>query len=213
MVHRGRSREPAPSCLHVELFRHNSATPPGSGPPQHFIDRLPRQVQLPGDQRHLLLLPLHLQDHRLHGRRHLVGDALGPTALVDDRRRAARLDDGVDLGLLRCLACGDAFGTNLGLVARHGRQHVGDQTARRRAQAANLRLSESEGKRKKMTPFFVSVRRTAWGVGEESCRWEARRDSFVRGYGRNEAIIHEVRRAGPRGDSSPRLCLSGEGRS
>ena len=38
------------------------------------------------------------------------------------------------LACLRRLACGDALGPNLGLVARHGRQHVGDQTACGRAQ-------------------------------------------------------------------------------
>ena len=52
----------------------------------------------------------------------------------------------------------------------------------------------------------VSVRRTAWGVGEESCRWEVMRDSFGSGYGRNEAIIHDGRRLGPRGELSPRLA-------
>ena len=35
----------------------------------------------------------------------------------------------------------------------------------------------------KRLEYIVSVRRTARGVGEESCRREARRDSFVRGYG------------------------------
>ena len=35
----------------------------------------------------------------------------------------------------------------------------------------------------------VSVRRTAWGVGEELRGREVTRDSFVRGDGRNEAII------------------------
>ncbi len=92
--------------------------------------------------RHLLLLDLHLQDHPGHGGRHLVRDALGPTALVDHRRRAPGLDDGVDLGLLRRLACGDAFGPNLGLVGGDTGKHVGDQTARRRAQVdAVLELS------------------------------------------------------------------------
>ena len=51
----------------------------------------------------------------------------------------------------------------------------------------------------------VSVRRTAWGVGEESRGREARRDSFVRRDGRYEAIILDVRRAGPMGELSPRL--------
>ena len=52
----------------------------------------------------------------------------------------------------------------------------------------------------------VSFRRTAWGVGEDSRRREVMRDSFVRGYGRNEAIIHDGRRPGPRGELSPRLA-------
>ena len=43
------------------------------------------------------------------------------------------------------------------------------------------------------------------GVGEESRGRAVMRDSFVRGYGRNEAITHDGRRPGPRGDLSTRI--------
>jgi hypothetical protein len=101
--------EPAPNFLHFDFGWHNSSTPSTSSPFQHLVHGLPRQVQLPGDHRHLLLLPLHLQDQPRHRGRHLVGDALGPAALVHRRRRPTRLEDGVDLGLLRRLARGDAL--------------------------------------------------------------------------------------------------------
>jgi len=95
--------EPAPNFLHVDFGRHNSSTPSTSGPPQYLVHGLPGQVQLPGDDSYLLPLGLHLEDHGLHRGRDLVGDALGPAALVHHRRRAARLDDRFDLRRLRRL--------------------------------------------------------------------------------------------------------------
>jgi len=126
--------ELAPSFLHPSFGRHNSSTPPGLDPPQHVVHCLPGQVQLLGDQRHLLPLGFPLEDHACHSGRDLVGDAPRPAALVHRRRHTTGLDDRLDPRRLRCFPGGDPFGPYLGLVSRHGGKDVRNQPARRGAE-------------------------------------------------------------------------------
>src|SRR5579875_1762437 len=119
---------PAPGFLQPSFQPSNSVAPSSSCPPQHVVHCLPGQVQLLGDQRHLLPLGFPLEDHACHSGRDLVGDAPRPAALVHHRRRTTRLDDRLDLRRLRCLAGGDPFGPDLGLISRHGGKDVRNQT-------------------------------------------------------------------------------------